>query len=41
VCALARVVKSDIDSALESDADMVHVFISTSKIQIEHTIKKE
>jgi len=40
VCALARIVKYDMDSALDSDADMVHIFISTSKIQIEHTVQK-
>jgi len=40
VCGLARVVKDDIDSAIRSDVDMVHVFIPTSKIQVEHTIKK-
>ncbi len=40
ICALARIVRGDVDSALDSNADMVHVFISTSKIQIEHTIKK-
>ncbi len=40
VCSLARVVKSDIDAAIKSEADMVHVFIPTSKIQVEHTIKK-
>jgi 2-isopropylmalate synthase len=40
ICGLARIVKEDIDAALDSDVDMIHVFISTSKIQIEHTIKK-
>jgi len=40
ICALSRIVKSDIDSALDSEADMIHIFISTSKIQIKHTIKK-
>ncbi|RLI78551.1 2-isopropylmalate synthase [Archaeoglobales archaeon] len=40
ICGLARIVKHDIDAALDSEADMVHIFISTSKIQIEHTIKK-
>ena len=40
ICALARIVKYDMDAALDSEADMVHVFISTSKIQIEHTIQK-
>ena len=40
VCGLARVVKGDIDQAIKADVDMVHVFIPTSKIQVEHTIKK-
>jgi 2-isopropylmalate synthase len=40
ICGLARVVKSDIDSALDSGVDMVHIFAPTSKIQIEHTMGK-
>ncbi len=40
VCGLARVVKGDIDRAIDADVDMVHVFVPTSKIQVEHTIKK-
>jgi 2-isopropylmalate synthase len=40
ICGLSRIVRSDIDSALDSEVDMVHIFISTSRIQIEHTIKK-
>jgi len=40
ICGLARIVKQDIDAALDAEVDMVHIFISTSKIQIEHTIKK-
>ncbi|WP_456369619.1 2-isopropylmalate synthase [Geoglobus sp.] len=40
VCGLARLVREDIDRAIQADADMVHIFISTSKIQIEHTVKK-
>ncbi len=40
ICGLARMVKSDIDSAIKADVDMVHIFIPTSKIQVEHTIKK-
>ncbi len=40
ICGLARVVKGDIDQAIKADVDMVHVFIPTSKIQVEHTIKK-
>jgi 2-isopropylmalate synthase len=40
ICGLARMVKSDIDSAIKADVDMVHVFIPTSDIQVKHTIKK-
>ncbi len=40
ICGLARMVKGDIDAAIKADVDMVHVFIPTSKIQVEHTIKK-
>lgn len=40
VCGLSRLVKNDINSAFDADVDMVHVFVSTSDIQIEHTIKK-
>ncbi len=41
ICGLARIVRDDIDRAIEADVDMVHIFIPTSKIQIEHTIKKD
>jgi len=40
ICGLARVVKQDIDQAIKADVDMVHVFVPTSKIQVQHTIKK-
>ncbi len=40
ICGLARMVNSDIDTAIKADVDMVHIFIPTSKIQIEHTIRK-
>jgi len=40
ICGLARIVREDIDAALDSDAHLIHIFISTSKIQIDHTIKK-
>jgi len=39
ICGLARIVKEDIDSALNAEVDMVHVFVPTSKIQVEHTMK--
>ncbi len=40
VCGLSRVLTQDIDAALDCDVGMVHTFVSTSDIQIEHTIKK-
>ncbi len=40
ICGLSRVIKSDVQTALDCDVDMVHIFVSTSDIQIEHTIKK-
>ncbi len=39
VCGLARIVKEDIDAALKADVDLVHIFVPTSEIQIEYTIK--
>ncbi|MEM2727432.1 MAG: 2-isopropylmalate synthase, partial [Archaeoglobaceae archaeon] len=39
ICGLARIVKEDINSAIDSGVDMVHVFTPTSKIQVEHTLK--
>ncbi len=40
VCGLARVLKPDIDACLDCDVDLVHTFVSTSDIQMKHTIKK-
>jgi 2-isopropylmalate synthase len=40
ICGLARIVDEDINAALDSDVDLVHIFISTSRIQIDYTIKK-
>jgi len=40
VCGLARSIKSDVDTCLDCDVDMVHVFIPTSDIQRENTIRK-
>ncbi len=34
VCGLARVVEEDIEAALDSGVDLVHVFVSTSDVQI-------
>ncbi len=39
ICGLARIVKEDIDAAIKANVDMVHIFVPTSKIQIEHTVK--
>lgn len=41
ISALARLVKEDIDVAMKTDVDMIHIFVPTSKIQVEHTIKKD
>ncbi len=40
ICGLSRTKKEDIDACLDCDVGLVHTFISTSDIQIEHTIKK-
>lgn len=40
VCGLSRVLIPDIDAALDCGVGMVHTFVSTSDIQIAHTIKK-
>jgi 2-isopropylmalate synthase len=44
VCGLARVVDKDIDAALDSGVGMVHVFCSTSDVQLQdsmHTSREE
>lgn len=40
VCGLSRIIRKDIDASLDAEVDLVHVFVSTSDIQIAHTIKK-
>lgn len=40
VCGLSRVLIPDIDASLDCGVDLVHTFVSTSDIQIAHTIKK-
>ncbi len=40
VCGLSRVLTPDIDACLDCGVDLVHTFVSTSDIQIKHTIKK-
>jgi 2-isopropylmalate synthase len=38
VCGLARVVETDIEAALDSGVDMVHVFVSTSDVQLDDSM---
>ncbi|WP_394340587.1 2-isopropylmalate synthase [Methanocalculus sp. MSAO_Arc2] len=40
ICGLSRSRKADVDTCLDCGVDMVHVFIPTSDIQRENTIKK-
>lgn len=37
-CALARPIEADIEAALDTGTDMVHVFVSTSDVQIEDSL---
>lgn len=39
ICALARPVKEDVDAALDSGVDCVHIFISTSDLHLKHMLK--
>jgi len=44
VCGLARVVEKDIEAAIDSGVDMVHVFVSTSDVQLAdsmHTTREQ
>ncbi|MCQ4332781.1 2-isopropylmalate synthase [Natronomonas sp. F2-12] len=38
VCGLARVVEKDVEAALDSGVDMVHVFASTSDVQLQDSM---
>ena len=38
VCGLARVVEADVEAALDSGVDMVHVFVSTSDVQLQDSM---
>ncbi|WP_172861869.1 LeuA family protein [Halopenitus persicus] len=38
VCGLARVVDKDVEAAIDSGAEMVHVFVSTSDVQLEDSM---
>lgn len=40
ICGLARMLKPDVDACLDAGVDLVHVFIPTSEIQLQYTIKK-
>ena len=40
VCGLARVVKSDIDACFGTGVELIHVFASTSDVQLEYSMKK-
>ena len=40
VCGLARVLTPDIDACLDADVELVHVFASTSDVQLKHSMKK-
>ena len=37
-CGLARVVEKDIDAAIDAGVDMVHVFVSTSDVQLQDSM---
>jgi len=38
VCGLARVVEKDVEAALDSGVDLVHVFVSTSDVQLQDSM---
>jgi 2-isopropylmalate synthase len=38
VCGLARVVDADVEAALDSGVDLVHVFVSTSDVQLQDSM---
>jgi 2-isopropylmalate synthase len=40
VCGLARVVKPDIDACLSAGVGLIHVFASTSDVQLKYSMKK-
>ncbi|MDD1721022.1 MAG: 2-isopropylmalate synthase [Euryarchaeota archaeon] len=40
ICGLARVLKPDIDACLDADVGLIHIFASTSDVQLEHSMKK-
>ena len=38
VCSLSRCIKTDIDAALETNVNTVHIFISTSEVQMKYAL---
>ena len=40
ICGLARILKTDIDACLDAGVGLVHVFASTSDVQLQHSMKK-
>lgn len=40
ICSFARALKSDLDAVLKSDVDGIHLVIPTSKIHLEHKLRK-
>jgi len=40
ISGLARVVREDLDACLDCDVDIVHTFVSTSDIHLEHQMRK-
>jgi 2-isopropylmalate synthase len=39
ICGLARVLTQDIDACIDCNVDLIHIFVPSSKIQREHTMK--
>lgn len=39
ICGLARVLTRDIDACIDCGVDLIHIFVPSSKIQREHTMK--
>ena len=39
ICGLARVLTQDIDACIDCGVDMIHIFVPSSQIQREHTMK--
>lgn len=39
ICGLARVLTQDIDACIDCGVDLIHIFVPSSKVQREHTMK--